>query len=253
MKVEKRGDKYFIILSNGEVEISEERLKLMDEAKNDLLEYIEISKKVTGGKDISIKEAEEMKLDFHVNIEHYCDALEKWGMQLVNDVGLSGYDTVDFIIQTNLNKLNVDIANIFQKDLIEPNKFWLARLEGIRDFFNTAKLATIAKQTQPVFISPFSVLEWATIFYYADETKLLSESRLIKTRMEQFLSKHQINTTFNNFKTKYYEANRRINKKNDYPINKLELIIPFLKHNYQQTITKIENDIFILKDNMSDY
>lgn len=61
---------------------------------------------------------------------------------------------------------------------------------------------------QPIVESPFSVLEWATIFYYADETKLLTESRLIKTRLEQFMSKHQINTTFDNFKTTYYEAKK---------------------------------------------
>src|SRR5690554_316878 len=106
---------------------------------------------------------------------------------------------------------------------------------------------------QPIVESPFSVLEWATIFYYADETKLLTESRLIKTRLEQFMSKHQVNTTFDNFKVKYYEAKRRINKKNDYPINKLELIIPFLKENYKQTVTKVENDIFILEENKPDY
>ena len=106
---------------------------------------------------------------------------------------------------------------------------------------------------QPIVESPFSVLEWATIFYYADETKLLTESRLIKTRLGQFMSKHQVNTTFDNFKVKYYEAKRRINKKNDYPINKLELIIPFLKENYKQTVTKVENDIFILEENKPDY
>lgn len=99
----------------------------------------------------------------------------------------------------------------------------------------------------------FSVLEWATIFYYADETKLLTESRLIKTRLEQFMSKHQINTTFDNFKTKYYEAKKRINEKNDYPINKLELIIPFLKENYKQTVTKVENDITFLEENKLEY
>lgn len=106
---------------------------------------------------------------------------------------------------------------------------------------------------QPIIKSPFSVLEWATIFYYADETKLLSESRLIKTRLEQFMSKHQINTTFDNFKTKYYEAKRRINEKNDYPTNKLELIIPFLKENYKQTVTKVENDIIFLEENKPEY
>lgn len=106
---------------------------------------------------------------------------------------------------------------------------------------------------QPIVESPFSVLEWATIFYYADETKLLTESRLIKTRLEQFMNKHQINTTFDNFKTKYYEAKRRINEKNDYPINKLELIIPFLKENYKQTVTKVENDIIFLEENKPEY
>lgn len=106
---------------------------------------------------------------------------------------------------------------------------------------------------QPIVESPFSVLEWATIFYYADETKLLTESRLIKTRLEQFMNKHQINTTFDNFKTKYYEAKKRINEKNDYPINKLELIIPFLKENYKQTVTKVENDIIFLEENKPEY
>ena len=106
---------------------------------------------------------------------------------------------------------------------------------------------------QPIVESPFSVLEWATIFYYADETKLLSESPLLKTRLEQFMSKHQIQTTIDNFKTKYYEARKRINEKNDYPINKLELIIPFLKGNYKQTVTKVENDIIFLGENKPDY
>lgn len=106
---------------------------------------------------------------------------------------------------------------------------------------------------QPIVESPFSVLEWATIFYYADETRLLTESRFIKTRLKQFMSKHQINTTFNNFRTKYYEAKRRINEKNDYPISKLKLIIPFLKENYKQTVTKVENDIFFLEENRSEY
>lgn len=106
---------------------------------------------------------------------------------------------------------------------------------------------------QPIVESPFSVLEWATIFYYADQTKLLTESRFIKTRLKQFMSKHQINTTFDNFRTKYYEAKRRINEKNDYPISKLKLIIPFLKENYKQTVIKVESDIFILEENRSEY
>jgi hypothetical protein len=106
---------------------------------------------------------------------------------------------------------------------------------------------------QLIFESPFSVLEWATIFYYADETKLLPENRTIKKRMEQFINKYEINTTFKYFRTQYYKAKKRINEKNDYPINKLESIIPFLKENYQQTVTKVENDIIYLEENQPEY
>jgi hypothetical protein len=113
--------------------------------------------------------------------------------------------------------------------------------------FNEVTPLTKALPPQPVIENHFSVLEWATIFYYADEAKLLNESRLIKTRMEKFMSKHQINTTFDNFKTKYYEAKKRLNEKRDYPINKLELIIPFLKENYKQTVMTVKNDIDYLK------
>ncbi len=99
----------------------------------------------------------------------------------------------------------------------------------------------------------FSALEWATIFYYADETKLLPNSKYIKNRMEQFIIKHGIGTTPSNLKTSYYDAKKRINEKNDYPIYKLELIIPFLEENYNQTVTKVVNDITIIKENRSDY
>jgi hypothetical protein len=99
----------------------------------------------------------------------------------------------------------------------------------------------------------FSVLEWATIFYYADETKLLPENPTIKARIEQFINKYEIDTTIKYFRTQYYEAKKRINEKNDYPLNKLELIIPFLKENYKQTVTKVENDIIFLQENQPEY
>jgi len=132
------------------------------------------------------------------------------------------------------------------------NKYLPLFIEAL-EYWNTEFQNLKALPPQPIVESPFSVLEWATIFYYADETKLLTESRLIKTRLEQFMSKHQINTTFDNFKTKYYEAKKRINEKNNYPINKLELIIPFLKENYKQTVTKVENDITFLEENKPEY
>jgi len=101
--------------------------------------------------------------------------------------------------------------------------------------------------------SQFSVLEWASIFYYADTPKLLPNSRTVKGRLEQFMKKHQIGTTFDTFKNKYYEAKRRINNKNNYPINKLNLIIPFLKENYPQAVTKVENDISFLQSEQPEH
>lgn len=99
----------------------------------------------------------------------------------------------------------------------------------------------------------FSVLEWATIFYYANETKLLFECNTIKSRMELFMNKHNISTTFKSLKSKYYQARKRINKIDDFPIEKLKKIMPFLKENYQQTVTKVESDIIYLKDKDTGY
>ena len=115
------------------------------------------------------------------------------------------------------------------------------------------KAESIPAHEQNKSENQFSVLEWATIFYYADTTKLLPCDNLIKNRLETFMNNHKISTTYDNFKTKYYEAKRRINDKNDYPIDKLQKIIPFLEINYDQTVTKVENDIIILEENISDY
>jgi len=101
--------------------------------------------------------------------------------------------------------------------------------------------------------SQFSVLEWATIFYYADETKLLPESKAVKDRWEQFMNKHSITTTSDTFKKNYYDAKKRINEKNDFPIDKLNLIMPFIKENYPQVVTKIENDITFLESEQTEY
>ncbi len=101
--------------------------------------------------------------------------------------------------------------------------------------------------------STFSVLEWATIFYYADETKLLPESKAIKNRWEKFMKKHNINTTSNTFKKNYYDAKKRINVKNDFPIDKLNLIIPFTKENYPQAVTLIVRDKDFLESEQTEY
>lgn len=130
-------------------------------------------------------------------------------------------------------------------------KFFMSEVEI--EFLTNQKAESIPAPEQNKSENQFSVLEWATIFYYADTTKLLPCDNLIKNRLETFMNNHKVSTTYNNFKTKYYEAKRRINDKNDYPIDKLQKIIPFLEINYDQTVTKVENDIIILEENISDY
>ena len=98
----------------------------------------------------------------------------------------------------------------------------------------------------------FSALEWATIFYYADETKLLPDSKFSTTRREDFIKKHNIETTPDNFKNEYYNAKKRINIENNFPIEKLDLIIPFLKTNYSKAVDKVENDIIFLQNELLD-
>ena len=98
----------------------------------------------------------------------------------------------------------------------------------------------------------FSVLEWATIFYYADETKLLPDSKFSTTKREDFIKKHNIETTPSNFKNEYYNAKKRINIENNFPIEKLDLIIPFLKSKYSKAVDKVENDIVFLQNELLD-
>ena len=67
------------------------------------------------------------------------------------------------------------------------------------------------------------------------------------------MESHNTTTTLDSFKSKYHIAKNRINKKNDFPIDKLELIIPFLKEHYNQAVIKVENDILFLENESDDY
>lgn len=87
----------------------------------------------------------------------------------------------------------------------------------------------------------FSAIEWATIFYYAESAKLIS-GKTVKEKLENFMSANDIGTTYENLKTKYYNAKKRINEKNDYPISKLNSLIPFLQEHYPEAVTFLEND-----------
>ena len=101
--------------------------------------------------------------------------------------------------------------------------------------------------------SQFSALEWGTIFYYVDSAKLTPGAKTLKGRAEKFMGKHGISTSYNSLVNKYHESNRRLNRKSDYPIEKLESILPFLEQNYSQVVDIVKNDIKYIKDNQIDY
>lgn len=96
----------------------------------------------------------------------------------------------------------------------------------------------------------FSVLQWATIFYYVDETGFSTSSYTKINRMEKFMKEQSINTTLNNFKKSYYDAIERINKKRDYPLRKLEPLIPYLEDNFPDKVGLIERDFQFLEEEM---
>lgn len=103
--------------------------------------------------------------------------------------------------------------------------------------------------------SPFSVLEWATIFYYADSAKYFNQQNTEK-KIDFFRQKHEITTSKNTFKNHYYALKKAINKTNTYSIDNLNSILPFIIKNYNNGVVKIENDKIILKEeqkNKSDY
>lgn len=98
----------------------------------------------------------------------------------------------------------------------------------------------------------FSIPEWATIFYYADQTKLLPEKINKKIKREDFMKEHKIKTSYSYFKNELNTAIKRINIESNYPIDKLEKIIPFLTNNYAQAVDKVDNDISYLQNELLD-
>lgn len=145
---------------------------------------------------------------------------------------------------------NAEERNILINDTTDSIEKYIkkAGTTNYREYFISLKNRMLDLKTVPSQQNQFSVLEWATIFYYANETKLLPESKAIKNRWEQFMKKHNINTTSDTFKKNYYDAKKRINEKKNYPIDKLNLIIPFIMENYSQAVSKVSKDISFLQN-----
>lgn len=158
-----------------------------------------------------------------------------------------------------LERLNDETASKIAKKLIEDglyklpihlydaNKEQCKKWEGMEMIFNRMlgdRFQEIKKADDE-----FSVMEWATIFYYADP----QGGKNMGEKITAFMEKHSVQTTVDNFRNKFYEARKRINSLNDYPIEKLDKIKPFLKSNYPNAVIKMQNDKEFLEKESADY
>ncbi len=132
--------------------------------------------------------------------------------------------------------------------LSEADKYIKLNPTIFKDFHATNDKYSEQPNKQESKYSNLTVLQWGAIFHYADTTNLLPKSKTKIAKLNTFIEKHKIETTLKYLRTQYYKANNQINKYNNYPIDKLEEIIPFLKQHYPQTIGLIKNDIEILQE-----
>lgn len=95
----------------------------------------------------------------------------------------------------------------------------------------------------------FSVTEWASIFYYAVGRYLKKGE--VTQRLSEFMKEFDVPTTPENFRNNFYEVRKRISENNDYQIEKLQKIIPFMKDHYKQAVPIIKNDIDFFKEEQS--
>lgn len=183
--------------------------------------------------------------------------------------------------QIEQHYLHIDIAKKTQEKILDDRDYkkygtfedWvkaarsydirIVSLKSIIKFLETKKseLETPKPPTPPeddqgkAKESPYSVLEWATIFYYADSCKYFNQKNKLE-KIDFFMRKHNITTSKNTFKNNFFALKKAINETNTYSIDKLKLILPFVEENYNKGVVKIDNDITLLKDEQnhkSDY
>lgn len=131
--------------------------------------------------------------------------------------------------------------------LYDANKEQRQKWEGMETIFNRMlgdRFEEIKKADDE-----FSVMEWATIFYYADP----QDGKSLKEKIATFMQQHSIQTTIDHFRNEFYSARKRINHDRNYPIEKLDKIKPFLDANYPNAAIKMLNDKEFLKNESTDY
>lgn len=117
-----------------------------------------------------------------------------------------------------------------------------------KDIKHLEKISNYLIEIETPKKSQFSVLEWATIFYYADSCKYFNQKNMIE-KQAFFMKEHKITTSKKSFKNKVIGVKNTINKTHIYSIDKLNHILPFVKEKYSKGVTLIENDKVYLDEN----
>ncbi|MBN8623225.1 MAG: hypothetical protein J0L47_08870 [Flavobacteriales bacterium] len=153
-------------------------------------------------------------------------------------------ENLPFIIEVAKNPYNYKLFHDYKERLFtKPN--WDSNKE--REYLQT-------EIAEPQQTEIFSVPEWATIFYYADSANLLSGNNTdsIQKKLDCFIETHNITRSKSSLKNEYYIIKNKINVELNYPIEKLNKILPFMNEHYKQSIGLINNDITYLEENRSD-
>lgn len=167
-------------------------------------------------------------------------------------------EVLNSIRKNSVNQFVVNISSMpinYQKN--EINK-WIRSALNIsydkdtkmfdEDIKHLEKISNHLIEIETPTNSQFSVLEWATIFYYADSCKYFDQKNMTE-KQAFFIEENKITTSKNSFKNKVIAAKNTINKTQIYSIDKLNHILPFVKEKYSKGVTLIENDKVYLDEN----
>lgn len=153
-------------------------------------------------------------------------------------------ENLPFIIEVAKNPYNYKLFHDYKERLFN-NPEWSEE----KEFEYLQKELAEPQQTES-----FSVPEWATIFFYADSANLLSGNNTdsFQNKLNCFVETHNIKRSKSSLRNEYYTIKNKINVKLNYPIEKLNKILPFMNEYYKQSIGLINNDITYLEENRSD-
>lgn len=143
------------------------------------------------------------------------------------------------------------------KELEKHSFYYTANLTLLRHFephqeqhIQESKSSVLEINGESSNLSQFTPFEWATILLFVYESHLFSFSTWKECALS-FIVRHEIPTTYDYFRKEYYKVRKSLYKRCDYPIEKLDTILPFVRNHYPEASKKIEGDKKFLLEEQS--